>query len=225
MQAGHLTEPVCSAGILNRCSQLGHLTSFLGGVRSSLRVIRDSLRIFESFSVLGVFSDTALQTISPTRTTARPNTAPYTAAIASKGNSQPPPFSDWENTVSGTVVVEPSITHATSASTIGASGQGPMFSTPEDDPPSDTDEMVICASTIPSDVLTTFSMPGSVAELPELLSQYGRLTKLPVPGLSGSCTPIETEGEMEGGVTLVCHVMFAAELEDVQPFDSRVTEM
>ena len=122
MQAGHLTEPVCSTGILNRCSQLGHLTSFLGGVRSSLRVIRDSLRIFESFSVLGVFSDTARQTINPTRTTARPNTAPYTAAIVSKGNSQPPPFSDCENIVSGTVVEEPSIAHTTSASTIGASG-------------------------------------------------------------------------------------------------------
>ena len=181
--------------------------------------------MFESFSVLGVFSDTARQTISPTRTTARPNTAPYTAAIASKGNSQPPPFSDCENTVSGAVVVEPSISHATSASTIGASGQGPMLSTPEDDPPPDIDEMVICASTIPSDILTTFRMPGSVAASPELLSQYGRLTKSPVPGLSGSCTPIETEGEIEGGVTLVCHVRFASELEDVQPFDSSVTEM
>jgi hypothetical protein len=85
--------------------------------------------------------------------------------------------------------------------------------------------MVICASTIPSDVLTTFSIPGSVAELPELLSQYGKLTKSPVRGLSGSCTPIETEGEMEGGLTLVCQVKFANELEDVQPFDSSVTDM
>jgi hypothetical protein len=50
-----------------------------------------------------------------------------------------------------------------------------MLSTPEDEPPAETAETVICVSTMPSDVLTTLKTPGSVAESPELLSQYGRL--------------------------------------------------
>ena len=114
MQAGHLTEPVCAEGMLSRCSQLWHLTSLLLGACSILRVILESLRTFEPPSVLGVLSDTVLITTSPTRTTANPITAPYTAAIASNGSSHPPPPSDCDNTVSGTDVSELSIDHTLS---------------------------------------------------------------------------------------------------------------